>query len=991
MPADKYRFVSPGVFITEVDQSQVPNLGNVARGPVIIGRSATGPAYTPTVVETYSDFVKIFGDTVPGGTSIDVWRNGNFTSPMYATYAAKAYLANNGPITFVRLLGSQDANAGTTKALGAAGWSPGLLSSDDAGIGAYGLFIAPSGAAGGGGAGREAKVTGSLAAIFYCTGSTPILSGTLRGTGADTTGNAKMIKSVGVAGNPPQFKIRITGANGQIETKSVDWVRSSQNYIRAAFNTDPTRINAATNSSTARINYWLGETFEKAVTNLSASDAYWGVILGLNSGSAGTGDGADFLGLTTTDKGPQSAATGWFISQDTNGPIASFNPAHGPENLFRIHGLTADGEETQKQIKISIADLRIPTAQEKVTDPYPSFTLQVRALNDLDKRPRVLETFSNLNLNPQSANYIARRIGDKRFEYDAVSERLVQYGNYSNISQYIRVEMDVNIDVGSLSAELLPFGVKGPLKYKDFLIKSGAANSTLSEIAAAGREGTMIAKGYRMAAAIACGAGGSAAHAFTGSYTFPALQLVASSSTMGFVDPRDAFWGVNVNQQGSQTRFDDGVVDLLRVKPMGLDSWTPGTDANANTTYQYVFTLDNLIKTGSLEVGKNNSTVAVGDAWYYQSGSRASDTSWTAASGAASLVNTHKINKFTTVLHGGFDGLDITDRDPFRNTIADGDTATGGRGDTDVTNYIRASLNRAINIVADPEVVEYNLATIPGITVPTFTNRLIDICEDRGDALAVIDVQHDYVPVQEGDPDSTSYPAMPNVTNAVAAMRARTTDSSYGCAFYPFVQTVDGGTGQMLWIPASAAALGTMGSSAAKSELWFAPAGFNRGGLSKGAAGIPVTNVRRKLTSRERDDLYEVRVNPIASFPSEGIVVFGQKTLQLQQSALDRINVRRLMIYLKKRISQIANLILFDQNVPSTWARFIGLANPILKDVQAKFGLEDYRLILDETTTTPEMRDRNIMYAKIFLKPARAIEFIAIDFLITSTGASFED
>ena len=222
-------------------------------------------------------------------------------------------------------------------------------------------------------------------------------------------------------------------------------------------------------------------------------------------------------------------------------------------------------------------------------------------------------------------------------------------------------------------------------------------------------------------------------------------------------------------------------------------------------------------------------------------------------------------------------------------------------------------------------------------------------------------------------------------------MRERNTNSSYGCAFFPWVQTSDSNTGQLLWIPPSVAALGTMGSSAATSELWFAPAGFNRGGLSKGAAGIAVTNVRRRLTSRERDDLYDVRVNPIASFPSEGIVVFGQKTLQLQKSALDRINVRRLMIYIKKRISQIANLILFDQNVPATWARFVGLADPILKDVQAKFGLEDYRLILDESTTTPELRDRNVMYAKVFLKPAKAIEFIAIDFFITSSGASFED
>jgi uncharacterized protein len=195
----------------------------------------------------------------------------------------------------------------------------------------------------------------------------------------------------------------------------------------------------------------------------------------------------------------------------------------------------------------------------------------------------------------------------------------------------------------------------------------------------------------------------------------------------------------------------------------------------------------------------------------------------------------------------------------------------------------------------------------------------------------------------------------------------------------------------MLWVPPSVVGLGTLGSSAANSELWFAPAGFNRGGLSQGAGGLTVTNVRTKLTSQQRDDLYDVRINPIASFPTEGIVVFGQKTLQLQRSALDRINVRRLMIFLKKKISQIANTILFDQNVQSTWNRFKGQAIPLLEDVQARFGLEDFKLILDETTTTPDLRDRNVMYAKVFLKPAKAIEFIAIDFFITNSGASFED
>ena len=154
---------------------------------------------------------------------------------------------------------------------------------------------------------------------------------------------------------------------------------------------------------------------------------------------------------------------------------------------------------------------------------------------------------------------------------------------------------------------------------------------------------------------------------------------------------------------------------------------------------------------------------------------------------------------------------------------------------------------------------------------------------------------------------------------------------------------------------------------------------------------MQVVGVEQKLTSRERDDLYDVNINPIASFPSEGVVIFGQKTLQATRSALDRINVRRLMIFVKRGISQISSQTIFQPNVQTTWKGFKAKADAFLNDVKIRFGVDDFRVILDETTTTPDLVDRNIMYAKIFIKPTRAIEFIAIDFIITRSGASFED
>jgi hypothetical protein len=195
----------------------------------------------------------------------------------------------------------------------------------------------------------------------------------------------------------------------------------------------------------------------------------------------------------------------------------------------------------------------------------------------------------------------------------------------------------------------------------------------------------------------------------------------------------------------------------------------------------------------------------------------------------------------------------------------------------------------------------------------------------------------------------------------------------------------------MVWLPPSIPALGTFSSSQRKTQVWFAPAGFNRGGLTEGSAGIPVVDVAHQLRRKDRDDLYTANINPIAKFPAEGIVIFGQKTLQVTPSALDRINVRRLMIFVKKRISQIASGLLFDPNVRQTWLRFTSQVNPFLQDVKTNFGLSDFKVVLDDTTTTPDLIDRNIMYAQIFLKPTRAIEYIAIDFNISRTGASFVD
>ena len=335
-------------------------------------------------------------------------------------------------------------------------------------------------------------------------------------------------------------------------------------------------------------------------------------------------------------------------------------------------------------------------------------------------------------------------------------------------------------------------------------------------------------------------------------------------------------------------------------------------------------------------------------------------------------------------LCGGFDGTDITEANPFNNRVL--------RDGTTATNYAYASIDRALELIKDAEAIEHNIALMPGVTNDSLTSKLVSTCEARGDSLAVIDLKDIYIPPSE-DKCTSFKDRVDNTTpeKTAAALTLRQLNSSYGATYYPWVKIKDTDSNRDVWVPPSVVALGAMAYTEKREELWFAPAGFNRGGLNQGNAGLPVLQVSEQLLSKDRDTLYQANINPVASFVSEGIVIFGQKTLQMTQSALDRINVRRLLIFVKREVSRISNTLLFEQNVRATWLKFKTKVELLLNGIKSRFGLTDFKVVLDKTTTTPDLIDRNIMYAKVFLKPARTIEFIAVDFVITKTGELYSN
>jgi hypothetical protein len=452
----------------------------------------------------------------------------------------------------------------------------------------------------------------------------------------------------------------------------------------------------------------------------------------------------------------------------------------------------------------------------------------------------------------------------------------------------------------------------------------------------------------------------------TASIVFPELRMRVSSSQAGVLNDRDTYFGV-VSNVATRAQLNEEYVDLVRVKPFNLDTFVP---TGSLTEFSTIFTLDDV----------NEVSGAVGK-YFWQNGSRVAGGSITAVSASYRSLIDKGVDKFVMPMFGGFDGLNVKEKEPFANRVL-------GVTSEPRSNYAQYSLEKALDMVSDPEVVEMNLLTVPGVTNTTVTNKALDVAKTRNDTLAIVDIEGGYQPTTENA--SAERSRIGNVNTAVASIKSRALNNSFGCAYYPWV-SIDAGGGIPLWVPPSVVALGTMASSQESTAVWFAPAGFNRGGLSNGSSGLNVLDVRERLSLKQRDALYEVNVNPIASFPSEGIVIFGQKTLQATPSALDRINVRRLAVYLKDRIGKISRGILFDPNLQVTWDRFLAQVNPLLADTKARFGLSDYKVVLDNTTTTPDLIDRNIMYAKVYIKPARAIEFIAIDFIITNTGASFDE
>jgi len=279
-------------------------------------------------------------------------------------------------------------------------------------------------------------------------------------------------------------------------------------------------------------------------------------------------------------------------------------------------------------------------------------------------------------------------------------------------------------------------------------------------------------------------------------------------------------------------------------------------------------------------------------------------------------------------------------------------------------SYYTASLA----LLQNTDEYDYEILSMPGVTVQNGAVAVataIDTVTNRGDAIAIVDTR--------------DYGSTLNQT----VTSAQTLDSSYAATYWPWVQMQSLETGKLIWSPASTAIPGVYATNDRIGAEWFAPAGFNRGGVGG------VIQAERKLSPADRDTLYLGKVNPLATFPGNGTVVFGQKTLQTKATALDRVNVRRLLIELKRTVGNIGKTLLFEQNTAATRNRFLAAVNPYMESIQQRQGLYSYRVVMDDTNNTADVIDRNQMVGQIFLQPTKTAEYIILDFNVTPTGVEF--
>lgn len=984
-------FKSPGFFEREIEltaQKQQP-LGTPAG---VIGSSMMGPAFVPLTIGTFTDFENRFGTVSPDKP---------------ATYAVREWLKNRTSLTFMRTLGS-GANAESSDFEMTRSWgfvkNAGFKITPESGKGSVQFLFAD----------HVISANSDVGFPIYTDNETYNLRES--GQAADNS-PIKILRGMIMCARNAKFEV--SDAEGGTYGGSAN----------------PNSVNG---SNTFWMKLTHGAQTKELLVSLDPDNTYYvgkvlntdnkkfmeeGYVLYLDLGVEHELAPVDTAGSVYIEKGSSDIVNSDLSSDDFDKMFGRFDtryqaPRTTPfisqpygkveHELFHFECMS-DGSVANNNFKVSIANLR------KSTDPnypYGTFDVLVRRFNDNDFAPEVLERFVGCTLDPNSESFVARKIGDKRvaFDFDAAlpeERRLVISGRYPNQSLNIRIVMNDSIYKGEVPATAIPFGFKGipVLNVNGNLETTPGVNFPAMPLTFKATKGKVKSSGYTF-----IGEAGNNERADVRIYfgvkttrivdndkvENGVLQSNLSGLTSPVVKAYTKFMGV----QGGQNKIGHFVsdADSHNSNKFTLARVALG-DSDASEAFEDLSAGQSMINSAYIRNGEwNASTYTIEDA-----------ISTTARPTLASLVHDDTANnfnkfsgfaKFTNVFYGGFDGLNVLDGDieDMNDKASSGEdggkalltadglglvgTKTGdsfnlsGEGQE---NNIVASYRQAISIMTDPMTVKHNLLVIPGIRDPYITNYAANLVRDYSMAMYIMDI-----PNYDGQQTRLFGTGRPDVEFTGNEVESRAMNNNYVATYFPDVFITDPVNNRRVLVPASIAAMGALGYNDSVSYPWYAPAGFNRGALGF------VENVKTRLSVSDRDDLYERRINPIANFPNGGFVIFGQKTMQINASALDRVNVRRLMLEVKRQIVEVASLILFEQNNKGTRDRFLGLVTPRLGTIQAQAGIEKFKVICDDTNNSEADVDENRLNGKIILVPTKTIEFIAIDFIVTNSGVSFE-
>lgn len=962
-------FSSPGVYTQEIDNSFRAPTPGATPSPAVIGFSKKGMAFRPITVGN-GEFTSFFG---------------GYKADFLGGLAVKKYfdVSPNRPLSFTRVLGTGSASQGKA------------------------IFLAfPTGA--------------GVTADAVCRTGNQV--GAILRTVADNNLDYR------ITGTPTNFSL--TSSDGSVSLTNLSLDSSDKNnFIGNKLAYDP--LNTSQYSAPS---LYIDTVFEYATDDLDG----WGVSAGAVDAAGYAPGFASATGNGSYDSivgGFSHAYTPWVVSQEFGGKV---------HKLFRFHTLS-HGDYENSNYKIGIA------AVNTDSDEYPTFTVILGTAWDTSGRTKgniIDESYGSwtVSLNPNSANYLPKVIGDQYIQYDMSSTPPVQTvkGSFRSNEAMPKIRVEMGVVAPKASRPSGFEGVSRIIPTIDKLTVTAGSNisfdSTTDRITAATDSfgfinagqtitvgGTSAVTTALLATApentngdnvitVADGSGfyvGSPIISDPPSYIPAGSKVsVVATNDITIVDANDDPVNITLTEDISITAYNnDGTYTVVSSTNTTIDvaelpsTITSGDVITITEVDQDSAQIPSLpYKTNHVRGGNLDTGVYMGVDYDEVGIIARMKSTITMTNGSLSadkgLLLYSKVSETTSSsadMAGTFTLVDLNsdlvsaDTDAYGNgklqfsvPFFGGNDAFDPRVDkllatnASDTTSITGSFERAISILSNPDTFTFNLLAIPGVHSSgggNLVQRAIDMVTARQDAFYIMDIAS----------GNSTTAAGANTTLSQAITEAGKYDTSFAATYYPWVRMtapVDGSP--RIDVPPSVLMLGVFGFNDKVRQPWYAPAGFSRGALDADVELIT------KLNQTNRDTLYDNNINPLASFAGQGAAVFGQKTLQKRESVLDRISVRRMLLEVKRAVSRISRLYLFEPNDVISRSTLLRSINDYLSGVQQAQGLTEFRAVLDESTTTPDLVDRNIMKGKIFLKPTSAAEVILFDLTVSPQGATID-